>query len=34
MENDKKTDNIMAKGKRQKDNEYNGERKKTKGQTI
>jgi hypothetical protein len=32
--NEKRTNNIMAKGKRQKDNEHNGQRKTTKGQTI
>jgi hypothetical protein len=33
-ENDKRTNNIMAKEKRQKDKQYNGQRKTTKGQTI
>ena len=33
-ENDKKTNNIMVKGKRQKDKQYNGQRKTTKGQII
>jgi hypothetical protein len=33
-ENDKRTNNIMAKGKRQKGKQYNGQRKTTKGQTI
>ena len=28
------TNNIMANGKRQKDKQYNGQRKTTKGQTI
>jgi hypothetical protein len=32
--NDKRTNNVMAKGKRQKDKQYNGQRKMTKGQTI
>jgi hypothetical protein len=32
--NEKRTNNIMAKGKRQKDKQYNGKRKVTKGQTI
>ena len=29
-----RTNNIMAKGKLQKDKQYNGQRKTTKGQTI
>jgi hypothetical protein len=33
-ENDQRTNNIKAKGKRQKDKQYNGQRKTTKGQTI
>ena len=33
-ENDKRTNYIMAKGKRQKDKQYNGQRKSTKGQTV
>jgi hypothetical protein len=32
--NDKRTNNIMAKGKREKDKQYKGQRKTTKGQTI
>jgi hypothetical protein len=31
---EKKTDNINAKGKRQKDKQYNGQMKTTKGKTI
>jgi cellulose synthase/poly-beta-1,6-N-acetylglucosamine synthase-like glycosyltransferase len=32
--NEKKTNNVMAKGKPPKDKQYNGQRKTTKGQTI
>jgi phosphate/sulfate permease len=32
--NEKKTNNIMAKGKRKKDKQYKGQRKTTKGQTV
>ena len=34
MENDQRTNNIMAKGKRGKDKQYNDQRKTTKGQTV
>ena len=34
MKNDIRTNIIMAKGKRQKDKQYNGQRKTTMGQTI
>ena len=34
VKHEKRTNNIMAKGKRQKDKQYNGQRKETKGQTI